>query len=57
MENWSESEQRVLSLIELSQREKKIEYYFCCFKRVRHVRVKLADSETTNNGIANSDKN
>ena len=57
MENWSESEQRILSLIELSQREKKIEYYFCCFKRIRHVRIKLVDSETTNNGIANSDKN
>jgi hypothetical protein len=46
MENWSESEQRVLSLIEVHERQTKIEYYLCCFKRIRSVRVKMADTET-----------
>jgi len=40
MENWSESEQRVLSLIEIAEGYTRIEYYLCCFKRIRNVRVK-----------------
>jgi len=47
MENWSESEQRILSLIEVRERQTKIEYYLCCFKRIRSVRVKMADTESS----------
>ena len=47
MENWSESEQRILSIIEVAERQTKIEYYLCCFKRIRSFRVKMADTESS----------